>query len=683
MLSAPRKFIRSYLERISPHRVMRAGMLGLIAALSCGGAMPARAQDQAKTPDQHHYDPVKAFAPFDMHQAINVYRGANGLPGPAYWQNRADYQIHATLDPKAPALRGQEVISYTNNSPDALAELWLQLDQNIYKADSRSVYAGTWPRPTSTDGFVLDKVEVSQGGKFVSVAHLVSDTRLRVTLPSALAAKGGTLKLRITWHFDIPGEWGGRMGWAKSKDGPIYDLAQWYPRMAVYDDIRGWNTAPYLAQEFYLEYGDFDYWVTAPSDMIVAGSGELMNPQDVLTVTQRARLAQAHKSDKTVMIRAPGEVNDPASRPRQSGTLTWHFHMNHTRDVAFTASPAFVWDAARVNLPDGKSALAMSVYPAESAGKARWGRSTQYLKDALEHFSARWYPYPWPVAVNVAGPASGMEYPGIIFDGIDDAGKNLFWITAHEIGHSWFPMIVGFDERRYGWMDEGFNTFIDVYESDAFNHGEYAPKRDPEYAPGGGNPVDEILPILEDPAAPPILTRSDSIIEKYRHPVTYFKSALGLVLLREQILGPERFDPAFRRFIAAWAYKHPQPADFFRAMDSAAGEDLSWWWRGWYAHNWTLDLAVDKIAPVDGDRAKGTQIVVGSHDRLIMPVTLRVAFADGTHHDYRLPAESWIRNVSTSVTVPAGKQVVSATVDPDHNIPDKDRANNRLLVSPK
>ena len=279
--------------------------------------------------------------------------------------------------------------------------------------------------------------------------------------------------------------------------------------------------------------------------MLVAGSGSLQNPVEVLTAQELQRLAAARSSDDPVVIHSPGEdTGIPPSRPR-----TWHYRMENTRDVSFSASSVFVWDAARINLPGGKSSLAMSFYPAECAGQEKWSRSTEYLKHAVEEFSRRWYPYPWPAAV------SGMEYPGIVFDGLDEAGKELFWVTAHEIGHSWFPMIVGFDERRDAWMDEGFNTFIDVYESDAFNHGEYAPKRDVEYAPGGGNPVDEILPVLADPLVPPILSRADTVIEKYRHPVTYFKSALGLVLLREQILGPERFDPAFRRFIAAWACK--------------------------------------------------------------------------------------------------------------------------------
>ena len=523
-----------------------------------------------------------------------------------------------------------------------------------------------------TDGMTLDAVGVAVGsGKAVSVTPLVSDTRAQLRLPTELAPHAKAV-VTIRYHYTIPGEWGGRTSWGRSRDGEIYDIAQWYPRMAVYDDVRGWDTAPYLAQEFYLEYGDFDYWVTLPASMLMAGSGELMNPREVLTPTQAARLDAARRSDSTVPIRSVAEIGDPASRPRHTGTLTWYYRMQNTRDVAFSASPAFAWDAARIRLPNGKTALAMSYYPAESAGTARWGRSTEYVKDTVERFSARWYPYPWPAAINVAGPTSGMEYPGIVFDAPEDAGKELFWVTAHEIGHNWFPMIVGFDERRHAWMDEGFNTFIDVYQSDDFNRGEYAPKRDSEYAEGGGNPVDEILPVLADPTAPPILSRADTVIEKWRHPVTYFKSALGLVLLREQILGPDRFDPAFRRFIAAWAYRHPQPADFFRAMESEAGEDLSYWWNGWYAHNWQLDLAVAGI-----ETAKdGTPLVrVTSRDRLVMPATLRVTYANGTTRDVRLPAETWIRQASTAVSVPAGT-VVKAELDPDHKLPDRDRSNN-------
>src|SRR5579859_4250547 len=251
--------------------------------------------------------------------------------------------------------------------------------------------------------------------------------------------------------------------------------------------------------------------------MIVAGSGELTNPQEVLSAEQRARLASAKLSDKTILIRTPQEV--AATPPANGATKTWRFHMDNTRDVAFTASRAFVWDAARINLAQGKQALAQSVYRPESVGAEGWSRSTEYMKDAVERFSKRWFAYPWPNAINVAGPATGMEYPGIVFDGINDKSKTLFFISAHEIGHSWFPMIVGSNERRDQWMDEGFNTFIDIYESDDFK--EFGPKRDGEYAPHKGNPVEEILPLLADRDAPVMLTRSDQVLEKYRHPSSY------------------------------------------------------------------------------------------------------------------------------------------------------------------
>lgn len=624
----------------------------------------------ASNPD---YRPLETFAPFDMGQAVNRYRGGNGLPGPDYWQNRADYQIHATLDPATHTITGDVAITYTNASPGALDVLWLQLEQNIYRPGSRGAMAfGGAPRG-HTDGMTLDRVTVTVDGHEAAVTPVISDTRAQLPLAAPLAA-GAKAVIRIHYSYEVPSDaFGGRTGWMTSKNGaPIYSVAQWYPRMAVYDDLRGWDTAPYLAQEFYLEYGDFDYWLTVPSDMIVAGSGELQNPQEVLTPEEQKRLAAARHSDATLMIREPSRVTDPATRPKQGGTLTWHFRMANTRDVAFSASPAFAWDAARINLPGGRTALAQSLYPPESAGQPAWGRSTEYLKDSVERYSAKWFAYPWPNAINIAGPASGMEYPGIVFDGVDDKGKELFWITAHEIGHSWFPMIVGFDERRHAWMDEGFNTFIDTYESDEFNHREYAPKRDSEFAPGGGNPVDEILPVLADPNAPPILSRADTIPGQYRHPVTYFKSALGLVLLREQILGPERFDRAFRRFIAEWAYKHPQPADFFRAMESEGGEDLSWWWRGWYANNWQMDLAIDGASTAKD----GTPLIrVAAHDKLVMPATLRLTYADGHSVDLRLPAETWIRQAATDVAAPRG-QIIKAELDPDHKLPDRDRANN-------
>jgi hypothetical protein len=639
----------------------------------------------AGKPATSKYDPSALFAPFHFRQPVNRYRAADGQPGPDYWQNRADYEIHATLDPQARTLTGTETITYTNNSPQALGYLWLQLDQNLYRTDAR----GNFTRDRApkfdahTDGDVITSVEVLGDRGAVEASHIVSDTRMRVDLPQAVAANGGKVRIRIAWHYTIPGAFGGRTDWFHTKNGDIFEIAQWYPRMCVYDDLRGWDTAPYLNNEFYLEYGDFDYSITVPSNMLVVGSGELVNPQDVLTKTELQRYERARHSAKTVVIRSAAEVTDPNSRPKHGGTLTWHFRMHDTRDVAFGASAAFVWDAARIDLPSGRKAMAQSAYPVESIGKDGWQDSTQGVKYTVEFFSKyTGVEYPWPNAIAEAGVAGGMEYPGIVFDWWKASGYTLFLLGVHEVGHSWFPMIVGSDERRNAWMDEGMNTFVDAIaqaEWGKAHGGQYAPKQDSEYAPLTGDPAKDIVKqVFDDPEAPPILTRADVIKEKYRHPITYFKTAYGLTLLREQILGPERFDVAFRQYAHDWAFKHPSPSDFFRTMDSAAGEDLSWFWRGWFAHNWKLDLAVTGVKYVGNDPARGALVTVANLDRLAMPAMLKVTYADGSSTQVRVPVATWMQHTQFDVAVAGNKRITSAAIDADGKLPDVDRANNTL-----
>jgi len=668
-----------------PHRTTSLRWLALASLLaSCGsrheGRAPAPAQAPAAPPAAPRYDPLEAFAPLTLPDPVNAYRAGDGAPGPAYWQNRADYELHARLDPTAKVLSATETITYTNNSPEALDCLWLRVEQNAYRRGSRLHLAmpagpGGFLLAT-TDGYHFDDVTVDAGGQQTKADYLVSDTRMQIRLARPLAPHG-VARLHLAYHYPIPGKHGGRTGWAPSAHGDVFDIAQWYPRMAVFDDVRGWDTLPYLGSEFYLEVGDFDYTVTVPADMLVAGSGELVNPEEVLTAAERARLDQARASDATVTIRSAAEVDDPASRPAASGELTWHFRMKQTRDVAFAASRAYVWDAARIVLPDDRHALAMSLYPAETAAPDGWARSTAYVKAAIEDFSRRWYPYPWPAAIAVAGPVGGMEYPGIVFDGTDSKGKTMFFLTVHELGHSLFPMIVGSNERRDAFMDEGFNTFIDVYAQRDYHHGEFAPKQDHEYAPDTGDPIADIQHVLADPHAPSILTRADAMPFEYGHPVSYFKTALGLVLLREQILGPERFDFAFRKYIRDWAFKHPTPSDFFRAMDSAGGEDLSWFWRGWFFEGWNVDLAVRAVA-YRSDAAHGATVTLASLDRLIMPAVVEVAFEGGGTERVRVPAEAWIRQTTVEVPIDSTKPIVSVTLDPDHAIPDADRGNNVL-----
>lgn len=649
--------------------------LALAALALCSFSAVAAAQSSTTS----SYDPRLTFAPLTLPTAVNAYRSSNGAPGPKYWQNEADYVIHAILDTRNEQIRASEIITYTNNSPDTLPSVWMRMEQNIYRKDSRGhILAMDATRGLSdpsapiseqvTGGFNLDSVAVEVGARWRDADHLVNDTRMQIRLPHPLEPHS-QLKIRIRYHYDIPGAWGGRTSWGMSKDGPIYSIAQWYPRMAVYDDIRGWDTLPYIGSEFYLEYGNFDYYIQAPADMILAGSGRLMNPQEVLTSTEIARLQQAHGSDKTIYIRTPQEAAADVGRPKKTGTLTWHFHMDHTRDVSWAASPVFVWDAARMNLPDGKTGLAMSFYPPESA--AAWTDSTLYVKDTVERFSKEWYPYPWPNAINIGGFSDGMEYPGIVFDSYTDKGKVLFWVTAHEIGHDWFPMIVGSNERRHAFMDEGFNTFIDIDESAKFDGGKFGPKRDSEYSEGG-EPPDMILKVLDNPKAPTLMALADVYGSKLDHPVSYFKGAYGMVLLREQILGPERFDWAFRKYIRDWAYKHPTPSDFFREMESEGGEDLSWFWRGWYFEDWKYDVAVDKI--------DGNTVTIRNRGQLVLPTTVQVNFKDGTNSRIKLPVEVWMAKGTYTWTVSNKSGIASVVVDPDHVLPDDDRGNNRMTA---
>jgi len=626
---------------------------------------------------QSKYNARELFAPLEYNSNGSTYRSANGAPGAKYWQNRANYNIAATLDTAAKTLTATEAITYINNSPDTLHSLWLYVEQNTYKDDARSQYYSAFPRNEHTTGYALASVQVEMGGKTSTADYIVTDTRMQVRLKQALAANGGKVVIRIKYSYSIPGAFGNRTDYVDTKNGKIFEIAQWYPRMCVYNDVEGWNTLPFLGSgEFYCEYGDFDYAVTVPWDVLVAGSGELKNPAEVLTAKQISRLAQAQASDKTIMIRGAEEIGDAACRPVKQGNLTWRFNMKNTRDVAFGASKAYIWDAARVNLPSGKKCMSMSVYPVESAGPDAWDKATEHLKKSIEYFSSTWFEYPYPVAVNEAGIAGGMEYPGIVFDGITDKGKELFWITAHEIGHNWFPMIVGSDERRYPFMDEGFNTFIDIYASDVVNNGEFGPKRDGEYAPGGGNPADEILPYLNDPEAPTMMDRADAVPEKYRHPLAYFKPAFGLVMLREVILGKDRFDYAFKQYIRNWAYKHPAPYDFFNTMNNEAGEDLSWYWREWFFNNWALDQAVTGVKYVDNDPAKGAMVTVTNLEKMAMPVTMEIELADGTKQRIQLPVETWLQGAVQNVPVTTRQKIKSITLDPDKQLPDGNRGNN-------
>ncbi|MFI5137584.1 MAG: hypothetical protein ACHQIM_07135 [Sphingobacteriales bacterium] len=375
------------------------------------------------TTDTIKYDHNEVFGPIVWPTTTGDTRSASGQPGQHYWQNRADYLIKASLNEtdQDTTITGEVIINYTNNSPDNLDYLWLQLDQNLFKPDSRG--AATTPiggdrfdvKGFNRGGYHIASVSVTYKGQTYSVDPVITDARMQVRLNTPMGAKGEKIQVKVNYSFSIPFYGADRMGRKKFKQGYVYELAQWYPRMCVYDDAEGWNTLPYMGLgEFYCDYGDYDYYITAPANMTVAGSGDLQNGSQVLTGAQQSRLAAARDSDKTVMIINPDEVGKDETHPFK-GTLTWHFKMLNTRDVSWAASTAFIWDAARVNLPSGRKCIAMSTYPAESAGNDSWGRSTEYLKYSIEIYSGKYFEYPWNSATSVSGVALGMEYPGIIF----------------------------------------------------------------------------------------------------------------------------------------------------------------------------------------------------------------------------------------------------------------------------
>jgi len=640
---------------------------------ACAFFMLVATASAQTTTDSIKYDHNELFGPITWPVTTGDTRSASGQPGQNYWQNRPDYLIHATLNETTQdtSITGDVIIDYTNNSPDKLDYLWLQLDQNLFKPDSR----GAAVTPISGDrfdvkgfnrgGYHIESVSVTYKGETYKIDPIISDARMQLRLKEPLGAKGDKIIVKVNYSFSIPFYGADRMGRDKFKQGWVYEIAQWYPRMCVYDDVEGWNTLPYMGLgEFYCDYGDFDYYITAPSNMLVVGSGDLQNEKDVLTPTQQNRLIEALNSDKTVMLIKPEEVGEPGTHPAK-GTLTWHFKMKNSRDVSWAASTAFIWDAARVNFPSGRKGLAMSAYPVESSGDDSWGLATEYLKNSMEIYSKAYYEYPWNSATAVSGVALGMEYPGIVFCLNNFKNRQLWGDITHEIGHNWFPMIVGTNERKYMWMDEGFNTFINTYASEQFNNGEYDRK------PGKNGP-----PTFKT-SKDPLMTPPEAMgIGGADYGQYYSKTALGLTMLRNNILGPERFDYAFREYIKHWAYKHPLPYDFFRAMNDAAGEDLNWFFKPWFFTTWTLDQAVQSVTYVKDDAKQGAIITLVNKGKLALPVTVKITQENGTTETLNLPVNVWQRGAVWQFKYPSTSPIKSVVLDPDRQLPDVDYSNN-------
>jgi hypothetical protein len=638
--------------------------LRLLPMLSAS-ALAAQQPTTAGAPD------TSAFRRLELPTPTSLRTGS-GTPGPDYWQQRVDYVIRATLDTSSRSLRGEERITYTNNSPDTLRYLWLQLDQNVFNSQSRGSKIFD-PRSRFGTGGAEGGVRILKVGQpavaaargrpaspAAQLSHLVNGTVMKVDLARPLPPKAKQV-VEVSWSFPF-GPNRNRMGIEEIDGGVTYEVAQWYPRLAVYDDVRGWNTEQYYGQgEFYLEYGSFDVSITLPADMIVAATGVLQNPADVLTATQRSRLAQARTSASTVVIRGRDEVGDPASRPAaEYGTLTWRFTADSVRDFAFAASRTFIWDAVGVN---GGKTLAMSFYPPST--EALWREATQYAKVAIENYSTQWAPYPYPTANNVRGIEGGMEYPMIVFCN-RPTPETLYSVTDHEFGHTWFPMVVGSNERRYPWMDEGFNEFINYYN--------WVKKfgLPPEHR----GSIRDYLAMATSGQERPVMTFADQLPQMFVGPAAYDKPAIALRLLRDVVVGPERFDPAFKEYFRRWAYRHPTPADFFRTIEGGVGEDLSWFWRSWLFTTAQLDQAVDSIVLADSAGVE-SRIFLRNLGGIPMPVDLALLMDDGSTQRLTLPVEIWFGGDRYTAIVPGPKKVNAVTVDPESRYPDVRRENNR------
>ncbi len=543
----------------------------------------------------------------------NVYRTASGAPGHEYWQQKADYEIQITLDDQKHRIDGTETITYTNNSPDGLTYLWLQLDQNVRAKDADAFKVET-NKPIGRRGMGMKALKklhnnFDGGFKIVSIKdksnrnlnYTINGTMLRIDLPQTLKPNG-TFSFQVEWWYNIQNrlEMGGRSGYEyfPEDDNYAYTIAQFFPRMAVYNEVEGWQNKQFLGSgEFAVPFGDYRVNITLPDDYVIAATGELQNASSVLTSVQRSRLQKARTSNEPVLIITEEEAttNEKSRSTRQK---TWQYKANNVRDFAIAASRKFLWDAMGVQL-SGKTVLAQSLYPKE--GNPLWGQySTKVAAHTLRIYSKYTFDYPYPVATSVHAKVMGMEYPMICFnfgrpdkDGTysEYVKYRMIGVIIHEIGHNFFPMIVNSDERQWAWMDEGLNTFLQYLTEQEWERG-FPSRRGSAYKIVDYMRGDKgkMVPIMSSPNTIPQLGNNG-----------YGKPATALNILRETVMGRELFDFAFKTYAQRWMFKHPSPEDFFRTMEDASAVDLDWFWRGWFYSTDAVDIALESVKHFQGN----------------------------------------------------------------------------------
>jgi hypothetical protein len=503
-------------------------------------------------------------------------------------------------------------------------------------------------------GYALSNVQVEGRSSEIDV----DDTMGRIDLAQPILPYGGKATISLSYRFAIPDHGSDRMG----RDSTLYEIAQWYPRMAVYDDIRGWNTDPYLGQgEFYLEYGNIDYEVTVPAGFTVAGSGVLQNPAEVLSATTRERLARAKTTQHPNVVHIIEQAE--ARAVPTAGTKTWHFRADSVRDVAWAAAPDFRWDATSWN---GVTCNAYYQFP--KAGKA-WESGAEQACWTIRNYSTLFFKYPYPQITGVAGPVGGMEYPQFVmvhYGSPADDPKSIFGTLDHEIGHQWYPMVVGSNERRYAWMDEGFNTYINAFANERRYPGTNS---FPFYQSNWKGAVDSGIDT-------PLMTPPDRIDARALGAIGYRKPGAVMLALRDNVVGKEAFDRAFREYTRRWAFKHPAPGDFFRTVENVSGQDLGWYWSSFFYGTGLLDIGIDNVTMRQQEGQNYAIVALRRNSSVPFPVKLRLRFSDNSMQDVALPVEIWSRGERYDAVIPVKMSVTGARLWPDGAVPDWNSTND-------
>ena len=646
----------------------------------------------------------------------NLQRTASGAPGLKYTQQKVDYTMDIILDDKNTRIYGNETITYHNNSDDSLAYLWVQLDQNMRAADSKTpdIQSSSIPNSTSEKRFNKSYMEAAFDGGFkiesvkntddTNLSHTVNQTMMRINLETPLAS-GEKFQFKIKWWYNINNHRtdGGRSGYEHfSKDGNNnYVIAQFYPRMCVYDNLEGWQNDQFWGRsEFALEFGDFTVNITTPEDHMLGATGILKNEREVLSRKELKRLEKARTTfDNPVLIRTQDEA-EKIEKSRSNKTKTWKFYAENVRDYAFATSRKFIWDAMAVNI-NGKTVMAYSLYSKE-ANPLYGDHSTRAVAQTLKTYSKYTFDYPYHKAISVDGQM-GMEYPQICFnpgrpdaDGTysDKIKYRMIKVTIHEVGHNFFPMIVNSDERQWTWMDEGLNSYMEMlaeldYDKD-FPITRGYPKNIVKYMSGDQSTI------------APIMSKGDHVYSFGSN--AYGKPATALWILRETIMGKELFDHAFRTYSQRWMFKHPSPADFFRTMEDASGIDLDWFWRGWFYTTDVTDIGIEGVRKfyateniseetVDfvEDKSEGLNITKPTSAKskyfyeitfnkpggLVMPIIVEYTYDDGSKEKKTYPAQIWRYNdKKVTKAVHSDKQITKIVIDPDLETADVDLSNN-------